>query len=84
VSNLNAALKDHPEQQAKPLHELIAHLADVSEDIPTVVRNKAGGHANPPQMTEPPPRVSGRLVDRSDWPRIGRRYVAAKAGALPI
>src|SRR5271169_6302259 len=46
VSNLNAALKDHADLQTKPLPELLAHLADVPEDIRTVVRNNAGGHAN--------------------------------------
>ena len=46
VSNLNAALKDHAELQAKPLPELLAHLADVPEEIRTAVRNNAGGHAN--------------------------------------
>ncbi len=46
VNNLNAALKDHADLQAKPLHELIAHLADAPEDIRTVLRNNAGGHAN--------------------------------------
>jgi superoxide dismutase, Fe-Mn family len=46
VNNLNAALKDRPEPQAKPLHDLIAHLADLPEDVRTVVRNSADGHAN--------------------------------------
>ena len=46
VNNLNAALKDHAELQAKPLDDLIAHLADAPEDIRTVIRNNAGGHAN--------------------------------------
>jgi superoxide dismutase, Fe-Mn family len=46
VANLNAALKDHADLQAKPLHELLPRLADVPEDIRTAVRNNAGGHAN--------------------------------------
>ena len=46
VSNLNAALKDHADLQTEPLPELLAHLADVPEDIRTAVRNNAGGHAN--------------------------------------
>ena len=46
VNNLNAALKDHVDLQAKPLPDLIANLADVPEDIRTIVRNNAGGHAN--------------------------------------
>jgi hypothetical protein len=46
VNSLDAALKDRPKLQTKPLHELIAHLVDVPEDIRTVVRNNAGGHAN--------------------------------------
>jgi Fe-Mn family superoxide dismutase len=46
VANLNAALKEHADWQGKPLHELLAHIADVPEDIRTTVRNNAGGHAN--------------------------------------
>jgi superoxide dismutase, Fe-Mn family len=46
VNSLDTALKDRPKLQTKPLHELIAHPVDVPEDIRTVVRNNAGGHAN--------------------------------------
>ena len=46
VSNLNAALKDDVDLRAKPLPDLIANLADVPENIRTIVRNNAGGHAN--------------------------------------
>ena len=46
VNNLNTALKDHVDLQAKPLPELLANLSDVPEDIRTIVRNNAGGHAN--------------------------------------
>ena len=46
VNNLNAALKDHPDLQAKTLPELLASLADVPEEIRATVRNNAGGHAN--------------------------------------
>jgi superoxide dismutase, Fe-Mn family len=46
VNNLNAALKDHPMLQTRPLEELLANIADVPEEIRTTVRNNAGGHAN--------------------------------------
>jgi Fe-Mn family superoxide dismutase len=46
VNNLNAALKDSIEFHDRPLHELLAHLADLPETIRATVRNNAGGHAN--------------------------------------
>jgi len=46
VNNLNAALKDHPDLQGKPIEELIANLNAVPEAIRTAVRNNGGGHAN--------------------------------------
>ena len=46
VNNLNAALKDQPDWQAKPLQDVLAHVADLPEAIRTTVRNNAGGHAN--------------------------------------
>src|SRR6516165_5156948 len=46
VNNLNAALKDHPTHQGKPIEQLIAHLDALPEGIRTAVRNNGGGHAN--------------------------------------
>ena len=46
VTNVNNALKDHPELQSKTVEELIADLNAVPEAIRTVVRNNGGGHAN--------------------------------------
>jgi superoxide dismutase, Fe-Mn family len=46
VNNLNAALKDHPDHQGKPIEQLIAHLDALPEGIRTAVRNNGGGHAN--------------------------------------
>jgi Fe-Mn family superoxide dismutase len=46
VNNLNAALKDHPEHQNKPIEQLIASLSALPEAIRTAVRNNGGGHAN--------------------------------------
>jgi Fe-Mn family superoxide dismutase len=46
VTNLNNALKDHPQLQDKPVDALIADLASVPEAIRTAVRNNGGGHAN--------------------------------------
>jgi superoxide dismutase, Fe-Mn family len=46
VNNLNAALKDHPGHQGKPIEQLIGNLAAVPEAVRTAVRNNGGGHAN--------------------------------------
>jgi Fe-Mn family superoxide dismutase len=46
VTNVNAALKDHPQHQGKPIEELIAHLDALPEGIRTAVRNNGGGHYN--------------------------------------
>jgi Fe-Mn family superoxide dismutase len=46
VTNLNNALKDHPNLSSQPLESLIAHLENVPEGIRTAVRNNGGGHWN--------------------------------------
>ena len=46
VTNLNAALKDSPQLQGKPIEELIQNLNAVPENVRTAVRNNGGGHAN--------------------------------------
>src|SRR6478752_2053331 len=46
VTNLNNALKDHPDLQGKPIEELIADMNAIPEAIRTAVRNNGGGHAN--------------------------------------
>jgi Fe-Mn family superoxide dismutase len=46
VTNLNNAIKDHPDLQAKTIEQLIADLNAVPEAIRTTVRNNGGGHAN--------------------------------------
>lgn len=46
VANLNNALKDYPQAAAMPLETLLGHLGEMPEQIRTVVRNNAGGHAN--------------------------------------
>jgi Fe-Mn family superoxide dismutase len=46
VTNLNNALKDHPQLQGKPIEALIADLGSVPDAIRTAVRNNGGGHAN--------------------------------------
>jgi Fe-Mn family superoxide dismutase len=46
ITNLNNALKDHPQHQNKPIEDLIAHLDALPEGIRTAVRNNGGGHAN--------------------------------------
>src|ERR1700674_3911554 len=46
VTNLNAALKKHPELQSKSVEDLLRNLNTVPEDIRTAVRNNGGGHVN--------------------------------------
>ena len=46
VTNLNAALKDHPDHQGKSIEELISNLNALPEAIRPAVRNNGGGHAN--------------------------------------
>ena len=46
ITNLNNALKDHPDLQAKTVEELITNLSSIPEAIRTAVRNNGGGHYN--------------------------------------
>ena len=46
ITNLNNALKDHPQLQGKTIEDLISHLDAVPEAIRAAVRNNGGGHAN--------------------------------------
>ncbi|MBX7151879.1 superoxide dismutase [bacterium] len=46
INNANAALEKHANLQSKTAEQLIADLNSVPEDIRTVIRNNAGGHAN--------------------------------------
>ncbi len=46
VTKLNAALDSHPDLHDKTLHDLLADIQSVPEDIRGAVRNNGGGHAN--------------------------------------
>ena len=46
VTKLNAALDSHPDLHDKALHDLLADIGSVPEDIRGAVRNNGGGHAN--------------------------------------
>ncbi|MCH7715231.1 MAG: superoxide dismutase [Gemmatimonadetes bacterium] len=46
VTKLNAALDSHPDLHDKALHDLLADIESVPEDIRGAVRNNGGGHAN--------------------------------------
>jgi len=46
VTNLNNALKDHPDLQSRSIDDLLRGLNSVPEAIRTAVRNNGGGHAN--------------------------------------
>lgn len=46
VTNLNAALKDHPDLRSRALPALLAGLDTLPAGIRTAVRNNGGGHLN--------------------------------------
>ncbi|MCS7086815.1 MAG: superoxide dismutase [Bacteroidia bacterium] len=46
VTNLNAAIANHPEWAEKTLEELLANIRNLPNDIKNAVRNNAGGHWN--------------------------------------
>jgi len=46
INNANAKLEGHPTLASKSAEEIISNLSIVPEDIRTVIRNNAGGHAN--------------------------------------
>jgi Fe-Mn family superoxide dismutase len=46
VTNLNAALEQHPDLQQKSIEELLGKIDALPEAIRTPVRNNGGGHAN--------------------------------------
>ena len=46
VNNLNTALKEHPDLQAKSPEQLIKDIDAVPEGIRMAVRNNGGGHVN--------------------------------------
>ncbi len=46
TNNLNAALENHADWQAKSVEEILAHIHEVPEAIRATVRNNGGGHAN--------------------------------------
>jgi Fe-Mn family superoxide dismutase len=50
VDNLNEALKKAPELMNRPLHELLASLEGVPENLRIAVRNNGGGHVNHTQF----------------------------------
>lgn len=46
INNANAALEKHPDLASKSAEELLKNLSAIPEDVRTVLRNNAGGHAN--------------------------------------
>lgn len=50
INNLNTALENYPDLQAKSVEELLKNLNSVPEAIRVAVRNNAGGHANHTQF----------------------------------
>ena len=46
VNNLNAALENHPDLQAKSVEDLLRDLTAIPEAVRTAVKNHGGGHLN--------------------------------------
>lgn len=46
VNNANAALEAHADLASKSVEEILRNINSVPENIRTVIRNNAGGHAN--------------------------------------
>jgi len=46
VNNLNAALENHPDLQAKSIEDLLGDLTAIPEAVRTAVKNHGGGHLN--------------------------------------
>jgi superoxide dismutase, Fe-Mn family len=46
ITNLNNAVKDHPELAKKSIEEILLNFDKVPESIGNIVRNHGGGHAN--------------------------------------
>jgi Fe-Mn family superoxide dismutase len=46
VTNLNNALKDHPDWQSKSIEDILRSINSVPEAVRTAVRNNGGGHYN--------------------------------------
>ena len=46
VTNLNNALKDHPDLASRSAEDLIKNLNSLPESVRTAVRNNGGGHVN--------------------------------------
>ena len=46
VANLNAAVANHPDLQARAVEDLIARPDALPEAVRTAIRNNGGGHAN--------------------------------------
>jgi Fe-Mn family superoxide dismutase len=46
VTNLNNALKDHPDLASQSAEDLVKNLGSLPESVRTAVRNNGGGHVN--------------------------------------
>jgi superoxide dismutase, Fe-Mn family len=46
INNANKALESKPELAAKSVEDLLSNFSSVPQDVQTVLRNNAGGHAN--------------------------------------
>ena len=70
LDNLNAALAEYPDLQAKPIEELLEKLALLPKPIQTAVRNNGGGYYNhnlfwtymTPSTSTPGPKIKDALT----------------------
>jgi superoxide dismutase, Fe-Mn family len=90
VSNLNAALTNHPDFEKKSIDELVRNLNNVPAEVRTAVRNNGGGHWNhsffweimTPNSTKKPVGKLAEAIEKrfSTFERFKEEFAKAGAG----
>lgn len=90
IDKANAALEKYPELQEKSAEELLSDLDALPEDIRTVIRNQAGGHANhslfwtilsPEGGGEPSGEIQEKITEAfGDFGKFKEQFTAAATG----
>jgi superoxide dismutase, Fe-Mn family len=95
VTNLNLALKDHPELQTLTIEQLLAKLGELPPAIQTAVRNQGGGHINhrffwnilrPPGVEGAGAEPSGPLASAiiAEWGSVEKMKTAFNEAATKV
>jgi Fe-Mn family superoxide dismutase len=90
VNNLNAAVADHPDLQAKTLDDLLRTLSTVPDNLRNQVRNNGGGHWNhtffweilTPNASEKPVGKLAEAIEKrfGSFERFKEEFSSAAAG----